>query len=332
MAKLRCAVLDDYQQVALASADWSPILNAVQIDVFERHFESADALTAALRGHHVIVAMRERTAFPAPVLSRLPALRLLVTTGMRNAAIDLSAADGLGITVCGTSSASEPAAELTWALILALARSIVQESDAFRRGGWQGTVGADLKGATLGVLGLGRIGSQVAAIGRAFGMHVHAWSQNLTEARALAAGVQLAPSKDVLFDASDFVSIHLVLSERTRGVVGASELRRMRRTAYLVNTSRAAIVDTPALITALREGWIAGAGIDVFDREPLPADDPLRTLPTVVATPHLGYVTRGNYARYFHEVVEDIAAFLGGSPVRVLNSPERGRLHTRQGS
>jgi phosphoglycerate dehydrogenase-like enzyme len=332
MAKLRCAVLDDYQQVALASADWSPILKDVQVDIFDRHFESADALTAALQEHHVIVAMRERTAFPAPVLSRLPTLRLLVTTGMRNAAIDVSAAAGLGITVCGTSSASEPAAELTWALILALARNIVRENEAFRRGGvWQSTVGADLQGATLGLLGLGRIGSQVAAIGHAFGMHVLAWSQNLTEARAIAAGVQLAPSKDVLFDASDFVSIHLVLSERTRGLVGAAELRRMRRTAYLVNTSRAAIVDTPALITALRDEWIAGAGIDVFDREPLPANDLLRTLPTVVATPHLGYVTRANYARYFHEVVEDIAAFLGGAPLRVLNSPEQGRIAGEQG-
>jgi phosphoglycerate dehydrogenase-like enzyme len=321
---VRCAVLDDYQRVALTSANWSPILDRVDVEVFDRHFETPDELMAAIVDHEVVVAMRERTAFPADVLARLPRLRLLVTTGMKNAAIDLPAASSLGIVISGTSSATEPAAELTWALILGLSRHVVQETVALRTGGpWQTTVGTDLRGATLGLLGLGRIGSQVAGIGRAFGMTVMAWSENLTEERAASGGAQLAISKDALLERSDFVSIHLVLSDRTRGLIGARELRRMRPTAFLVNTSRAAIVDTDALVLALREQWIAGAGIDVFDREPLPASHVLRTLPNLLATPHLGYVTKGNYARYFTEAVEAIAAFLAGTPVRQLNEPSR---------
>jgi phosphoglycerate dehydrogenase-like enzyme len=321
MAKVRCAVLDDYQRVALTSTNWSPILDRVDVDVFDRHFETPDELIAAIADHAVVVSMRERTAFPADVLARLPRLRLLVTTGMKNTAIDLLAASSLGIVISGTSSAAEPAAELTWALILGLARHVVQEAVALRTGGpWQTTVGTDLRGATLGLLGLGRIGLQVAGIGRAFGMTVMAWSQNLTEERAASGGAQLAISKDALLERSDFVSIHLVLSDRTRGLIGAAELRRMRPTAFLVNTSRAPIVDMDALILALREQWIAGAGVDVFDREPLPANDVLRTVPNLLATPHLGYVTKGNYARYFKEAVEDIAAFLAGTPVRVLNA------------
>jgi phosphoglycerate dehydrogenase-like enzyme len=320
MAKLQCAVLDDYQRVAMISADWSPILDRVDVAVFDRHFESEDELVAAVLDREAIVAMRERTPFSAAVLSRLPRLRLLVTTGMRNAAIDLQAASALGIAVCGTSSAGEPPAELTWTLILALARQLVPESDAFRSGGpWQSTVGADLAGAKLGLLGLGRIGSRVAVIGRAFGMEVIAWSEHLDADRAASFGVSLAGSKDALLEASDFVSIHLVLGERTRRLIGARELRRMRPTAYLVNTSRAAIVDTEALMVALQEEWIAGAGIDVFDVEPLPTIHVLRTIPNLLATPHLGYVTRANYERFYTEAVEDIAAFLGGAPVRLLN-------------
>jgi phosphoglycerate dehydrogenase-like enzyme len=223
------------------------------------------------------------------------------------------------VTVCGTASRSQPPAELTWALILALARNVVQETTSFRANGpWQSTVGADLHGRTLGVIGLGNIGSRVARVGSAFGMRVLAWSENLTADRARAAGVELARSKPELLEQSDFVSIHLVLSPRTRGLIGAADLRRMKPTAYLINTSRAPIVDGRALLQALREGWIAAAGLDVFEEEPPASDDPLRSLPNVLATPHLGYVSRDNYRTYYGEAVEDIAAFLSGRPIRVL--------------
>jgi phosphoglycerate dehydrogenase-like enzyme len=238
---------------------------------------------------------------------------------MRNAAIDLAAASAHGVTVCGTASRSEPPVELTWALILGLCRHLVPETAAFRSGGpWQSTIGTDLAGATLGLLGLGKIGSRVATIGRAFGMNVLAWSQNLTADRCDAVGAALAPSLPDLLAGSDIVSIHLALSPRTRGLVDAAALAAMKPSALLVNTSRAAIVDTAALIAALDSGRLAGAGLDVFDREPLPGDHPLRTLPNVLATPHLGYVTAGNYRRYFTEAVEDIAAFEAGAPIRVL--------------
>ncbi|MFD9210992.1 D-2-hydroxyacid dehydrogenase family protein [Streptomyces sioyaensis] len=263
--------------------------------------------------------MRERTPFPASLLARLPRLRLLITSGMRNAAIDLEAAARNGVTVCGTASNTEPPVELTWALILGLARNLVTENAAIRADGpWQSTLGADLHGRTLGLLGLGKIGTRVARIGQAFGMNVTAWSRHLTAERAAEAGVRLAAGKEELLETSDFVSVHLVLGDRTRGLLGADELRRMRPTAYLVNTSRAAIVDQPALLRALRENWIAGAGLDVFDQEPLPAGHPLRTLPNVLALPHLGYVTRRNYEGYFQQAVEDITAFLAGSPIREL--------------
>ena len=318
MNKLCCAVLDDYQQVALASADWRALSDALDVRVLHRH-AGEDELVSLISDCEIVVLMRERTPFTRSLIARLPALKLIVTSGMRNAAIDLEAARERGVTVCGTASRAEPPAELTWALILALARHVTQEAATFRANGpWQSTIGADLHGRTLGVLGLGNIGSRVARVGAAFGMRVLAWSENLTPDRARAAGAELVPSKRDLLQQSDVVSIHLVLSARTRGLLAADDLRRMKPTAYLVNTSRASIVDGDALVRALREGWIAGAGLDVFEEEPPAADDPLRSLPNVLATPHLGYVSRDNYRTYYGEAVEDIAAFLKGTPIRML--------------
>jgi phosphoglycerate dehydrogenase-like enzyme len=316
---LHCAVLDDYQGVALTSADWSVLAPDVEVTAFGEHLDDEARLADALAGFEIVVVMRERTPMTASLLARLPALRLLVTSGMRNAAIDRDATVQHGVVVCGTGSNSQPPAELTWALILGLARHLTEENAALRAGGpWQSTVGTDLHGATLGLLGLGRIGAQVARVGLAFGMDVVAWSEHLTTARAEEVGVRPAPTKEALLAESDVVSVHLVLGSRTRGLLGADELALMKPSALLVNTSRAAIVDRGALLAALREGRIAGAGLDVFDVEPLPADDELRALPNVLATPHLGYVTRRNYAGFFGEAVEDIAAFLAGSPVRRL--------------
>lgn len=314
---MRCVILDDYQDVACGLADWSS-LDGMTVDVVSRHLEGEE-LVAALADAEVVVVMRERTPFPAGLLDRLPRLRLLVTSGMRNASIDLAAAAARGITVCGTASRSTPPVELTWALILGLARHLTVEADAFRSGGpWQQTVGVDLHGATLGLLGLGKIGTRVAAVGRAFGMDVLAWSPHLTPERAEEADVRLAVDKRALVAASDFLSLHLVLADSTRGIVGAEELAAMRQSSYLVNTSRAGLVDTAALVEALQQGRIAGAGLDVYDEEPLPEDHVLRRLPNVLATPHLGYVTEGNYRTYYREAVEDIAAWLAGEPVRVL--------------
>ncbi|MCL8207945.1 MAG: D-2-hydroxyacid dehydrogenase family protein [Actinomycetia bacterium] len=315
---LRCAILDDYQRVALSMADWTRLAGRVDVTVFHEHFGSEDELVDALQPFAIVVAMRERTAFPAAVLERLPHLRLLVTTGMRNAAIDVEAARRRGIVVAGTRGRSEHTVELTWALILAWARHIVRENEAFRTGGpWQQTVGVDLHGKRLGIVGLGRIGSRVARVGLAFGMDVVAWSPHLTPERAAEAGVRPV-AKDELFATSDFVTIHLVLGPTTRGLVGAADLRRMRPTAFLVNTSRGPIVDSAALVRALREGWIAGAGLDVYDVEPLPRDHVLRTLPNVLGTPHLGYVTEATYRQFYGDVVEDIEAFLEGRPIRLV--------------
>ncbi|WP_267355104.1 MULTISPECIES: D-2-hydroxyacid dehydrogenase family protein [unclassified Methylobacterium] len=314
-----CLILDDYQQVALALADWTRLSDRVAISAIAEPIPDREALVARIDQVEILVIMRERTPFPAALLERLPRLELLVTSGLRNLAIDVAAAKARGITVCGTDSSPTPPTELTWALILGLARHIPQENQALRTGGpWQSTLGTDLAGATLGLLGLGKIGTRVAAIGRAFGMRVIAWSPNLDEGRAAAAGVERAASKEALLEASDVVSIHLVLGERTRGLLGEVELRRMRKSAYLVNTSRAPIVDQAALRRALEEGWIAGAGLDVFEIEPLPADDPFRRLPNVLALPHLGYVTRDNYRTYFTQAVDDIEAWLAGSPIRTL--------------
>ena len=319
-----CAVLDDYQGVALRLADWSALSGSVEVRVLREHIADREQLVAAIGDREIVVAMRERTPFGADLLRMLPKLRLLVTTGRRNASIDLQAAADLGVTVCGTDSGGTPPVELTWALILGLARHLRTETDAFRGGGpWQSTVGRDLNGSTLGLLGLGKIGTKVAAVANAFGMHVLAWSQHLTAERAASAGARLAVDKEDLLRRSDFVSIHLVLSDRTRGLLGEAELRAMNPNAYLINTSRAGIVDQPALLRALREGWIAGAGLDVFDIEPLPAHDPLRTLPNVLATPHLGYVTERNYRMVYTQAIENIAAYVAGAPIgeRLLTQP-----------
>lgn len=319
MSRLRCAVLDDYQQVALSSADWSPISADVDACSVHHHLGHEDDVAAAIGDCDIVVLMRERTPFPASLLARLPRLKLLVTTGMRNGAVDVAAARAQGVVVCGTASAVHPPVELTWALILALARRLVDEAAAVRsHDGWQGTIGDDLRGRTLGVLGLGRIGTRVARVAPAFEMDVLAWSPNLTQQRAAAAGARLAPAKEALLEQSDFLTIHLVLGDRTRGLLGADDLRRMKLTAYLINTSRASIVDTGALARALEERWIAGAAVDVFDEEPLPPGHALRRLPNLLATPHIGYVTRANYETFYREAVEDIRAFLDGAPIRVL--------------
>jgi phosphoglycerate dehydrogenase-like enzyme len=313
----RIAALDDYQSVAAAYADWSAVPEPVEVVEFHDHVADEDALVARLEPFDIVVAMRERTPFPRSVLSRLPNLRLLVTTGRRNASIDVAAATELGITVCGTESHPTGPVELTWALILAVARHVPQEDASVRLGGWQETVGTDLAGATLGLVGLGRLGEKVARIGQAFGMDVVAWSQNLTDERAAEVGVRRV-ERDELFRTADVVTVHLVLSDRTRALIGRDELALMKPSAILVNTSRGPIVDETALVDALAKNSIGGAGLDVFDQEPLPADHPLRTAPRAVLTPHLGYVTAKTYEVFFREAVEDVAAFLAGALVRVI--------------
>ncbi len=328
---MRVAILDDYQQVSLASADWSHVRSLAEIDVFAQHIARTEALVSALEPYDVIVAMRERTFFDAARLSQLPKLRLLVTTGMSNSSIDLGACAARGVTVCGTGGAGSSTAELTWGLILALLRHIPEEDRrlkmAGRAGGaalgvggaWQQTVGTGLEGKRLGVVGLGRLGRQVAGIGRAFGMPVVAWSQHLDPAVASEEQVQ-AVSKEELFSSCDVVTVHYKLSERSTGLVGAAELALMKPSAYLINTSRGPLVDSAALLAALRSGSIAGAALDVFDVEPLPLGDPLRSAPNVVLTPHLGYVTEETYRVFYGDAAEDIVAFATGAPVRVLSA------------
>lgn len=317
MSLPQVAVLDDYQGVALTSADWSVLDGRVDVEVFRQHVDEAGALVEALQPFEVVVAMRERTAFPREVLERLPNLRLLVTTGPRNAAIDTAACAELGITLCGTGGDVHSTSELTWALILACARHLPTEVANVRSGGWMTTVGADLAGRTLGLCGLGRIGGLVARVGSAFGMELIAWSQNLTAERCAELGATLV-SKDDLFRRSDVLTVHLVLSERTRSLVGEAELRLMKPTAILVNTSRGPICDEAALARACAEGWIGAAGLDAYGTEPLPAGHPFRTLGNVVATPHIGYVSENVYRGFFTDIVEDIAAYLDGSPVRLV--------------
>jgi phosphoglycerate dehydrogenase-like enzyme len=315
---LRIAILDDYQRIALASADWG-VLGASDIVPFHGHIADTADLVAELRPFDVIVAMRERTPFTSERIRLLPSLRLLVTTGMANASIDVGAASQAGVTVCGTRGSGAATPELTWALILALVRHVPEEDRRIRTGGWQQTVGFGLHGRTLGVVGLGNIGRRVASVGQAFGMEVLAWSQHLSAAAAADAGVT-AVSKDELFATSDVITVHYKLSQRSVGLVGPRELGQMKPTAFLVNTSRGPIVDSAALLEALHAGAIAGAGLDVYDEEPLPGGHPLRVAPRTVLTPHLGYVTDDGYRTFYGDAVEDIAAFAAGRPVRVVGA------------
>ena len=315
----RVAVLDDYQNVARRMADWASLPAGTDVVVFSDHLSDAGAVAARLADFDAVVAMRERTPFPRTLLERLPKLKLLVTTGMRNASIDVAAATERKIVVCGTAGLPYPTAELTWGLILALFRHIPAEDRATREGRWQISCGLGLNGKTLGVVGLGGLGSRVAKIGRAFEMNVIAWSQNLTAARAAEIGATLV-TKDELLARSDVVSIHLVLSERTRKLFGARELAQMKPTACLINTSRGPIVDEAALLDALHGGRIGGAAIDVYDTEPLPAEHPLRSAPRTVVTPHIGYVTQATYDVFYRDAAEDVRAFIAGEPVRVIQA------------
>ena len=317
----RVALLDDYQNVALGLADWSSLLPRAEVVAFADHIdhdENLDALVARLEPFHCVMLMRERTHFPRKLIERLPNLRLIVSAAMWNIAIDLDAAAEHGVQVCGTNDLSNATPELTFGLLLSLARQIHVEERAVREGRWQTTLGIAVRGKTLGIVGLGNIGSQVAALGQAFGMHTIAWSQNLDAARATAAGAELV-SKEDLFARADFVTIHVKLSERTRGLVTARELALMQAGAYLINTSRGPVVDEAALLEALTERRIAGAALDVFDHEPLALDHPFRRLDNVLVSPHVGYVTRENYAVFYGDALEDIRAFLDGRVIRAMN-------------
>lgn len=314
----KIVVLDDYQGVALEITDWSAVLDRADVSVIREHLASEDEVAAALSDADIVVAMRERTAFPRTLLERLPRLRLLVTTGGRNASIDVAAAQEHGVAVSGTTHSGTDAAELAWALLMAAARRLDVEVSNVRDGGWMTTVGTRLAGRTLGLVGLGKLGGAMATYANAFGMDLVAWSQNLTQERCDEYGAELAPSLESLLERSDFVSIHLLLSKRTRGLLGATELAHLRPTAWLVNTSRGPICDEQALIEACRSGAIAGAALDVYEHEPLPADHPFRTLPNVIATGHIGYVTDVGYDQWYSDVVEDIVAYLDGTPIRPL--------------
>jgi len=315
---VKVAVLDDYQGVASQMADWSQLPAGARVEYFRDHLSDEDSLAERLKDFDVVTCMRERTAFPRSLLTRLPQLRLLVTTGRRNASFDIAAATELGIVVAGTGGAGEGPTELTWGLIIGLLRHIGEEDHRTRQGNWGTTIGVGLKGKNLGLVGLGHIGSLVARVGNAFDMNVIAWSQNLTAQRAAECQATLV-DKDTLFRDSDVVSVHLQLSDRTRGLVGARELALIKPTAYLINISRGPIVDEAALIDVLQRGAIAGAGLDTVDVEPLPADHPFLKLSNTLLTPHLGYVTQESYRVFYAGVVEDIRAFTSGEPVRVVN-------------
>jgi phosphoglycerate dehydrogenase-like enzyme len=320
----RCAILDDYQDVALQMADWSALAGKVGIERLTASLIERDRLAERLAAYQVIVAMRERTVFDAELLARLPNLKLLVTTGMANASIDMDAAARRGILVCGTRGSIGPAAELAWGLLLALARNIPAETANLRANGerWQLSVGTDLKGKTLGIVGVGKLGRLVAGYGLAFGMNVVGWSRSNTPEKSRALGIGYAATLDELLQHADVVSLHLTLTAETRGLIGARELGLMKPGALIVNASRGPLVDETALIAALRSGHIGGAALDVFDAEPLPADHPFRSLPNVVATPHLGYVSKETYRIYYQDAADAVAAWLAGAPIRVLNTPK----------
>ena len=318
MNQYRLAILDDYQGVAEDFAPWNSLAQrGVAVTAFGAHFGSEAETAAALADFDIVIAMRERTPFPRSVIGQLPQLKLLVTTGAANAAIDLQAAADHGVVVCGTGGSPTAAPELTWALLLAFARNLTQEEACLRSGRWQTGVGFELSGKTLGIVGLGKIGTRIAGYGRAFGMEVLAWSQNLTEEAAAAAGARKV-GKDELFRESDVVSLHLRLSPRSAGIVGERELRLLGLDGVLVNTARGPLVDQQALVTALHEGWIRGAALDVFDQEPLPAGHPLLDAPRTLLSPHLGYVTDASYRAFFGGALEDVTAWLDGSPIRTL--------------
>jgi phosphoglycerate dehydrogenase-like enzyme len=314
----KLAIIDDYEKAALQSADWRDLADSVTIQTFHDHLYGEEALAARLAHFEIVFIMRERTPFSRSLLQRLPKLELLMTSGMRNASIDMAAARERNIVVCGTPILPYPAAEHAWALILALAKRIAADDCAVRAGLWGSGLNLGLKGKTLGVIGLGKLGQQVARIGLAFEMNVIAWSQNLTAERCAAVGVTWVP-KEELLQASDFVSIHLVLGDRSRGLIGADEFDLMQPSAFLINTSRGPIVDEDALVDALEQGSIAGAGLDVFDVEPLPDDHPLRHSPNTVLTPHQGYVTRENCAVFYATAIENICAWLGSGPINLLS-------------
>jgi D-3-phosphoglycerate dehydrogenase len=315
---IRAAILDDYQNVARSMADWSPIAKDVEITVFNEPFADQQAAIKALQGFQVIVGMRERTPFPRAVIEALPELKLLITTGAKNNSFDVKAATERGVTVCGTGAVGAPTVGIAFGLMLELTRRIGFENARLKRGErWQVTIGRDLEGMTLGIVGLGKLGQRVAQVGKAFGMKPIAWSQNLTPEKAAEGGAAYASRED-LFANSDIVTIHYQLGPRSRGLITADDIARMKPSAYLINTARAPIVDQAALLKALQEKKIAGAGLDVFEVEPLPVDHPYRKLDNVVLTPHLGYVSEQNYKKYFPDIVEDIRAWLGGKPVRVI--------------
>ena len=315
---MKLAILDDYLNVALKVADWSAVEQHAKISVFTEHLGDEDQAAQALADFDVVIVMRERTRLPASLLLRLPKLRLLVTTGLRNQAIAMETSRELGIDVCGTNLLGYPAFEHTWALILALVRKIPLENNSIHEGGWQKGFAGGLRDKTLGILGLGKLGSQVAKVGQAFGMETISWSQNLTDARAKECGVARV-GKDELLSLSDIVTIHLVMSDRTRGLIGDRELNLMKSSAYLVNTSRASIIDEAALVDALKREVIRGAGIDVFSIEPLPVNHSLRRLDNAVLTGHTGYVTEENFTLGYREAVEDVLAWISGNTIRLLN-------------
>ncbi len=318
MPKLsRLGILDDYQGVALSMGPWDRLPDDLRIEVFRDTIKDQEALVRRLSPFDALLIMRERTPFPRSLIERLPNLRLLITTGARNRSVDLAACAERGITVCGTPSFAHPTVDLTWGLILSLMRRIPEQERALREGRWQVALGNTLEGRTLGVVGLGNLGSRVAKVGAAFGMKVIAWSQNLTEEKAAAAGA-VKVDKATLLQEADVVTLHLILSERSRGIIGAGDLAQMKRSAVIVNTSRGPLIDQEALIAALKEGRIAGAGLDVYDEEPLPPGHPILSAPNTVLTPHLGYVTEENYRAYFQGAVEAVLGYLAGSPVREL--------------
>ena len=317
---VRAAILDDYQNVALKFADWSAIANDVEVKVFNAPLGDDSTVIKTLQGFAIVNMMRERTPFNRKVIEGLPDLKLLITTGARNNSIDLKACAEFGVTVCGTAGFGNPTAAIVVGLMLELTRHIGFENARMKAGApWQVTVGHDLEGKTLGVLGLGKLGQRVAGVAKALGMKVIAWSQNLTPEKAKEGGTEYV-SKEDLFRNADVISIHVVLSDRTRALVRAKDLGLMKKTAYLINTSRGPIVEEKELIAALNSKSIAGAGLDVFDIEPLPTDHPFRKMDNVVLTPHLGYVSEENYRTFYSGVVEDIRAWLDGKPVRMLTA------------